>query len=115
MSCYPKKGSDGRVCLKGRRPRFDPWVGKNPRRREWVLAPVFLPGEFLDRGAWRAAVYGVTKSDSDQRLRFFHTLKSSLCHIMKMTSIKVKKRRFLKNKTVELKEEGGARREPRLV
>jgi len=28
-----------------RRPRFDSWVGKIPRRREWQPTPVFLPGE----------------------------------------------------------------------
>ena len=27
------------------RPRFDPWVGKIPCRREWLPTPVFLPGE----------------------------------------------------------------------
>ena len=25
--------------------RFDAWVGKIPWRREWILTPVFLPGE----------------------------------------------------------------------
>ena len=35
-----------RIYLQGRRPGFDPWVGKIPRRREWLLTPVFLPGEF---------------------------------------------------------------------
>ena len=29
-----------------RRPRFDPWVGKIPWRREWLPITVFLPGEF---------------------------------------------------------------------
>ena len=29
-----------------RTPRFDPWVGKIPWRREWQPTPVFLPGEF---------------------------------------------------------------------
>ena len=24
----------------------DPWVGKIPWRRKWLLTPVFLPGEF---------------------------------------------------------------------
>ena len=28
-----------------RRLKFDPWVGKIPRRSEWLPAPVFLPGE----------------------------------------------------------------------
>ena len=32
--------------LQCRRPRFDPWVGKMPWRREWPSIPVFLPGEF---------------------------------------------------------------------
>ena len=34
-----------RVCLQCRSPRFNPWVGKIPWRREWLPAPVFLPGE----------------------------------------------------------------------
>ena len=29
------------------RPRFDPWVGKIPWRREWQPTPVRLPREFL--------------------------------------------------------------------
>ena len=28
-----------------RRPRFSPWIGKIPWRREWQPTPVFLPGE----------------------------------------------------------------------
>ena len=31
-------------------------------RREWQPTPVFLPGESQGRGAWWAAVYGVTQS-----------------------------------------------------
>ena len=40
-------GSDGKefTCKCGRH-WFDPWVGKMPWRREWLLTPVFLPGEF---------------------------------------------------------------------
>ena len=39
-------GSDSKesTCL-CRRPRFDPWVGKIPWRREWQPTLVFLPGE----------------------------------------------------------------------
>ena len=29
-----------------------PWVGKIPCRREWQPTAVFLPGEFMGRGAW---------------------------------------------------------------
>ena len=32
--------------LQGRRPGFDPWLGKIPWRSEWQPFPVFLPGEF---------------------------------------------------------------------
>jgi len=27
-------------------PRFNPWVGKIPWRREWLPTPAFLPGKF---------------------------------------------------------------------
>jgi len=37
------------------RPRFDPWVGKIPWRREWLPSPVFLPGEF--HGLWSLVGY----------------------------------------------------------
>ena len=33
--------------------RFDPWIGKIPRRREWQPTPVFLLGKSMDRRAWR--------------------------------------------------------------
>ena len=39
-------GSDGKsICLQCGRPRFDPWIGKIPWRREWQPPPVFSPGE----------------------------------------------------------------------
>jgi len=28
---------------------FGSWVGKTPWRREWLLIPVFLPGEFHEQ------------------------------------------------------------------
>ena len=51
-----------RICLQCRRPRFHPSVGKTPWRREWQPTPVFLLGNFMDRGAWQATVHGVAKS-----------------------------------------------------
>ena len=45
-----------------RRRGFDHWVGKILWRRTWKPTPVFLPGESMDRGAWRATVHRVTKS-----------------------------------------------------
>ena len=49
------------ICLQCRRPRFDPWVGKIPWRREWQPTPVFLPGESHDRRARWATVHGVAE------------------------------------------------------
>ena len=40
----------------------DLWVGKIPQRREWLPTVVFLPGESVDRGDWRATVHAITKS-----------------------------------------------------
>ena len=34
------------ISLQCRRPRFNPWVRKNPWRREGQPTPVFLPAEF---------------------------------------------------------------------
>ena len=42
---------------------FNPWVRKIPWSRKWQPPPVFLTGKFHRRGAWRAIVYGVAKSD----------------------------------------------------
>ena len=37
--------SDKESTLQCRRPRFHPWVGENPWRREWQPIAVFFPGE----------------------------------------------------------------------
>ena len=53
-----------------RRPKscgFNPWAGKIPWRRKWQPTPVFLPGKFVDRGAWHA-IRGCKKSDTTERL-----------------------------------------------
>ena len=46
----------------------DIWVQslgrEDPLRRDWLPTPVFLPGEFMDRGAWEASVHGVAKSQT---------------------------------------------------
>jgi len=38
-----------KICLQFRRPGFNPWVRKIPRRRKWHPTPVFLPGEFHEQ------------------------------------------------------------------
>ena len=53
-----------RISMQCRRPRFDPWVGKIPWRREWQPTPVFLPGESMDRGSWWATVHRVANSQT---------------------------------------------------
>ena len=34
-----------RNSLQCRKPRFNPWVGKIPWKREWLYTPVLLPEE----------------------------------------------------------------------
>ena len=41
-------------CRRGKRYRFDPWVGKIPCRKAWQLTPVFLPGKFHGLGSLAA-------------------------------------------------------------
>ena len=38
-----------RISLQCGRPRFDPWVGKIPWRREWQSTTVFFPGKFHEQ------------------------------------------------------------------
>ena len=49
-------------CRRCKRRGFNPWVGKIPWRRE--PTPIFLSGETMDRGAWRAMVHRVAKSQT---------------------------------------------------
>ena len=58
--------------LQCRRPGFNPWVRKIPWRRKWQPTLVFLLGKF-HRGAWQAAVHGMTKSQT--RLSDSHTFR----------------------------------------
>ena len=49
-------GSDGKASAYNAGPRFDPWVGKIPWRREWQPAPVLLPGK---SHGWRSLVHSM--------------------------------------------------------
>ena len=60
-------------CRRRRRRGFDPWVRRIPWRRKWQITPVFLPGKFMDRGAWWATVHRVPKSWHDW-VTFTHTM-----------------------------------------
>ena len=41
-----------------------PGMGRFPWRGEWLLTPIFFPGEFMDRGAKWAKVLVDTKSQT---------------------------------------------------
>ena len=49
------------IHLPSQRCRFHPWVGKIPWRTQWQATPVLLPGKSMDRGAWQAAICGITR------------------------------------------------------
>ena len=56
-----------RIRLQSKRSRFDPWIGKIPRRKEWQATPVFLPGEFHgQRNLVGYSPWGHKESDSTE-------------------------------------------------
>ena len=70
------------MCVQCRRPRFDPWVGKIPWRREWQPTPVFLSGASCgQRSLTGYSPWGCTELDTTERLSLTHSLKepSVLC------------------------------------
>ena len=57
--------------LPGRRPRFDPWVGKIHWKRKWQPTPVFLPGEFYGHRSWAGySSWGCKELDTTEWLIF---------------------------------------------
>jgi len=62
-----------RICLRCRRPRFNPWVGKIPWRKKWPPTPVFLPGE-----PPRPEEPGGLQSMGSQRIRHDWAINTSL-------------------------------------
>ena len=66
-----------------RRRRFDPWVGKIPWRRRWLLAPVFLLGEFYgQRSLADYSPEGHKVSDTAKRLTHFkRSMASTNVHV----------------------------------
>ena len=65
-----------RICLQCRRPSFNPWVGKMPWRRKWLLTPEFLPEEWHGhRSQAGCSPWGSQEQDRTERLtRPFHIL-----------------------------------------
>ena len=57
-----------------RRPRFNPWVGKIPWRREWQPTSVLLPGEFHgQRSLVGYSPRDLKESDMTEQLIHTHT------------------------------------------
>ena len=51
---------------------MDPWVGKNPWRREWQPTAVFLPGKFHgQRSLVGYSPWGRKESDTTEQLACF--------------------------------------------
>ena len=69
--------------LSGKEPacqcRFDPWVGKIPRRRKWLPTPVFLPGKSHEQRSL-AGVRGVLQAMGSKRVRHDLGTKQFVCH-----------------------------------
>ena len=63
-SLVAQTGKNAPECKRQRKLRFDPWIGKIPWRREWLIFPLQYSclENFMDRRAWWATVHGVTKS-----------------------------------------------------
>ena len=65
-----------------RRLGFNPWVGKNPWRREWQPTPVFLAGKF--HGQRSLAGYrsrGPKSQDTTYQLPSLHLLQYCFCFV----------------------------------
>ena len=71
----PKCGSGAprvALCQRGRLPRHEalemqvsPLGREDPLEEEMAATPAFLPGNPMHRGAWRAAVHGLTRAEHD--------------------------------------------------
>ena len=69
------------ICPHCRRPRFYPWVGKNPWRKEWQPTPVFLPGELRGhRSLVGCSPQGYKESDTTEATNTFTFTMLPTCH-----------------------------------
>ena len=75
-------------CRRLRRRWFDPWVGKIPWRRKWLMHTSILAWKIsMDRGAWRAKGHGTSKeSETNEhthrdRIKFIFLLLICLAYV----------------------------------
>ena len=77
-----------RNCLQRRRPGFNPWVGKIPRRKAWQPTPVFLSGKSHgQRSLVGYIVHGVAKSQTRLKRLSAHTQMPTLCSQPKQITV----------------------------
>ena len=61
-----------KIYLQCRRPRFSPWVGKIPWRKNWLPTPAFLSEEAHgQRSLGWAIVTRITELDTTEQLTHF--------------------------------------------
>ena len=66
----PGGSDDKESACEGRKPGFDPWIGKIPWRRECLSTPVLWPGEFHgQRSLAGYSLWGHKESDMTKQLR----------------------------------------------
>ena len=80
--------SISRVCLQCGRPRFDPWVRKNPQGRKWLPTPVFLPGEFHEQRSLAGySPWGHKESDTTEHTHIAEEESSSRLCILNLVDL----------------------------
>ena len=53
------------VCKESRRPRFDPVLGRSPRKGNGHTWLYYCLGNPMNRGTWRTTAHGVTRFEHD--------------------------------------------------
>ena len=71
-----------KIRLQCGRPGFDPWVGKIPRRREWLPTPVLLGENSMDRGMEQATVHGIAELDTTELSVLFSLNYKIVAHLI---------------------------------
>ena len=82
---------DLRICMQCRRPRFDPRLGQFPGEWNGYLLHYSCLENLMDRGAWKATVHRVAKTQTQLSGYHFH-LKRMMSIYINMDILKHKNR-----------------------